>query len=167
MARSRFALLSGLLVLTALAAPTAAKESLGVFDGWGAFRDEAGPRCYAIALPRTARESDEQQAFASIATWPQRNLRGQIHLRLSRATRAGSPLSLQIGDERFALTGGGVNAWGSDRRTDAAIAAALRSANRMSVSATDSRGRRFSDSYALAGVASAMDAATVACARRR
>jgi len=31
----------------AWAAPTA----LGIFDGWGAFRDPATPRCYAIASP--------------------------------------------------------------------------------------------------------------------
>lgn len=152
------------LCLLALALPLSAKESLGIFDGWGAFRDEAGPRCYAIAIPRGA---SREQASASIATWPRRNIRSQIHFRLSRAARSGSALALQIGDERFQLTGSGANAWGANRQMDAAIAAALRSANRMSVSATDTSGRRFSDNYTLSGVASAMDAATVACARRR
>ena len=32
----------------AFAAPRAA---LGIFDGWGAFRDPTTPRCYAIAAP--------------------------------------------------------------------------------------------------------------------
>ena len=32
--------------------------------------------------------------------------------------------------------------------------------------ATDARGRRFSNTYSLAGAATAMDAATLACARR-
>lgn len=152
------------LLLLALAAPLSAKESLGIFDSWGAFRDDAGPRCYAIAIPRGA---NRQQASASIATWPRRNIRGQIHFRLSRPARPGSAVSLQIGGERFGLTGSGTNAWGANRQMDAAISAALRSANRMAVSATDKNGNRFSDSYTLNGVASAMDAATVACARRR
>ncbi len=152
------------LLLLALATPLSGKESLGIFDDWGAFRDAAGPRCYAIAVPRGA---NRQQAYASIATWPRRNIRGQIHLRLSRAVRPGSAITLQIGSERFTLTGSGVNAWAADRQMDAAIRAALRSANRMTVSATDTRGRRFSYGYTLSGVTSAMDAATVACARRR
>lgn len=154
----------GVGLLLALAAPLSAKESLGVFESWGAFRDEAGPRCYAIAVPRTA---SARQAYASIATWPRRNVRGQIHFRLSREARPGSAITLRVGNERFGLTGSGTNAWGADRRMDAAIVATLRSANRLSVSAIDTSGRRFSDNYTLNGVASAMDAATVACARRR
>ena len=39
------------LALAFLAAPLAAKDSLGVFTDWGAFRDASVPRCYAIAIP--------------------------------------------------------------------------------------------------------------------
>ena len=41
------------------------------------------------------------------------------------------------------------------------------SAGTMSVSATDSAGRRFTDRYSLDGAATAMDAATIGCARLR
>lgn len=154
----------GLVLLLAVATPLSAKESLGVFENWGAFRDEAGPRCYAIAV---SRGTSGQQAYATVTTWPRHNIRGQTHFRLSREARPGSAVTLRIGRERFGLTGSGTNAWGANRRMDAAILAALRSANRLSVNGIDTGGRRFSDSYALNGVASAMDAATVACARRR
>jgi hypothetical protein len=50
---------------------------------------------------------------------------------------------------------------------DAAIVAAMRSASQMVVSARDARGNRFTDRYSLAGFATAMDAATVGCARLR
>jgi hypothetical protein len=50
---------------------------------------------------------------------------------------------------------------------DAAIVAAVRSAATMSVSARDAVGKRFTDRYSLAGAATAMDAATVGCARNR
>ena len=65
------------------------------------------------------------------------------------------------------LTGGGGDAWAVDRRMDAAIVAAMRSAGSMTVSARDSAGRGFSNSWTLAGAASAMDAATLGCARLR
>ena len=50
---------------------------------------------------------------------------------------------------------------------DAAIIAAMRSADSMSVRAIDRSGRRFTDRYSLEGAATAMDAATVGCARIR
>lgn len=142
-----------------------ARDSLGIFDSWGAFRDPSVPRCYAIAVPRPSARSSELDAYATVGTWPRRNVRGQVHFRLSRFLREGSAVRLAIGRERFALTGGGGDAWAADRRMDAAIVAAMRSASRMTVSATAANGRRFTDSYALAGAASAMDAATVGCAR--
>jgi hypothetical protein len=37
------------LALLLLAAPLAARESLGVYDSWAAFKDASPARCYAIA----------------------------------------------------------------------------------------------------------------------
>lgn len=151
-------------VLLLVAAPLAAKDNLGVFEDWAAFRDPEVPRCYAISAAE--RNTGAFPAYADVATWPRRGVRGQVHFRLSRELADNPRLSLAIGGERFALTGGGVDAWAPDRRADAAIVAALRSASRMTLRATDRSGRRFTDRYSLAGVATAMDAATVGCARR-
>jgi hypothetical protein len=159
------------LALLLVAAPLAAKDDLGVFGQWAAFRDADVPRCYAIAAsePRSgsAGNAGAFPAYADVATWPRRGVRGQVHFRLSRELHDNPRLSLALGDERFALTGGGVDAWASDRRGDAAIVAAMRSATRMTLTATDRSGRRFTDRYSLEGVATAMDAATVGCARIR
>ncbi|GMM93005.1 invasion associated locus B family protein [Qipengyuania sp. MTN3-11] len=156
----------GLFVTVLLAAPVAAKDSLGVFDNWGAFRDGQVPRCYAIALADTTGRETELEPYATIGTWPRRNLRGQVHFRLSRMLRDRSDIRLTIGERSFALTGGGGDAWARDRAMDAAIVAAMRSAPRMSLRATASNGRRFTDRYRLDGVASALDAATLACSGR-
>ena len=155
------------------AAPLAARDSLGVFGDWGAFRDPAVPRCYAIAAagdePRSgrARAAREHAAYASVGTWPKRGVRGQVHFRLSRNVAAGAAISLSVGGRRFVLTGGGSDAWARDRAMDAAIVAAMRSADSMRVSARDRAGRRFTDRYGLDGVATALDAATVGCAGLR
>jgi hypothetical protein len=153
------------LALLALAVPAAAKDSLGVFGDWGAFRDPAVPRCYAIAAAQNA--ARDHAPFASIGTWPRRQVRGQVHLRLSRTLASSATISLNVGGQRFQLTGGGGDAWARDRRMDAAIVAAMRSAGSMSVTARDRNGTRFTDRYSLEGAATAMDAATVGCARIR
>ena len=153
------------LVLLALAAPVTARDSLGVFSDWGAFRDPQVPRCYAIAKPAPSRLQRDYQPYATVGTWPGRSIRGQVHFRLSRELAERPNIRLVVGERRFELAGGGGDAWAQDRAMDAAIVAAMRSASRMSISATDRRGRRFTNRYGLAGVATAMDAATVGCAR--
>lgn len=148
----------------ALAAPLAARDSLGVFSDWGAFRDPNVPRCYAIAKAAPSTLQRDNDPYASIGTWPQRDIRGQLHFRVSRNLAGDPKMTLKVGSRTFALTGAGANAWAQNRQMDAAIVAAMRSARRMTVSATDNRGRRFSNTYALDGAATAMDAATVGCA---
>ena len=149
-----------------LAAPLAAKDSLGGFSDWGAFRDPSLPRCYAIAVPEDSRARRDFEPFATIGTWPRQNIRGQVHFRLSRQLAQRPRITLSIGAKSFQLTGGGGDAWAEDRTMDAAILAAMRSASRMTIRATDNLGRRFSNTYSLAGAATAMDAATLACSRR-
>ena len=157
-----------LLAVTALlASPAIARDSLGVFDNWGAFRDPRVPRCYAIAAPEPARGDQAFEPFASVGTWPARGVRNQIHFRLSREVKKAEPIRLIVGRERFTLVGGAGDAWARDKAMDAAIVAAMRSAGAMRVSFMAKDGKRISDRYDLTGAATAIDAATVGCARRR
>ena len=158
--------LLGLSLLVLAPAPLAARDSLGVFSSWGAFRDPLVPRCYAIAKAAPSTQQRDYSPYASVGTWPKRNIRGQVHFRLSRQMAPQPRIQVAIGGKRFAMTGGGGDAWAPDKATDAAIVAAMRSAGSMSISATDRSGRRFTNSYDLSGAETALDAATVGCARR-
>ena len=86
------------------------------------------------------------------------------HIRLSREMAQGASISLRVGGRSFALTGGGGDAWAADAAMDAAIIAAMRSADTMRVTSTSKSGRRFTDTYQLSGAATAIDAATLGCA---
>ena len=155
-------------VLALIAAPALARDSLGMFETWGAFRDAPNPatdaRCYAIAKAQPSTMQRDYQPYADVAIWPRRGLRNQIHFRLSRRLAPRGKIMLSIGDQRFELTGGGGDAWAVDRRMDAGIVAAMRSAPSMSVSARDAANRGFSNTWPLAGAATAMDAAAIGCA---
>ena len=157
----------GLILLGGMLAPAAARDSLGVYAKWGVFRDPMVPRCYAIAMAEPSLKAREFQPYASIGTWPRRAVRGQVHFRLSRRTAPGARIVLALAGQRFVLTGGGGDAWAADRRMDAAIVAAMRSATGMTVSARDTASRAFSSTWVLEGAASAMDAAAIACAKVR
>lgn len=152
--------------LIMLAAPVLARDSLGVFGNWGAFRDDDGQRCFAIAMPQSRPDKSDFQPFASVGTWPDRGVRGQLHLRPSQRLAANARVTLTVGDKRFTLTGGGNNVWASNAAQDAAILSAMRAASVMSLRADDARGKSFVDRYRLNGAATAMDAATAGCVQR-
>lgn len=143
-----------------------ARTPIGIYGSWGAFADAAPRRCYAIAQP-VQRSSRAARPFASVASWPDSGVRGQLHLRLSRTRAANARVTLAVGERRFELVAGEVDAWAPDARTDAAIVAAIREGRSMSVETVGADGRPFADSYALTGAASAIDAATLACIARR
>ncbi|MEP7222044.1 MAG: hypothetical protein ABI673_05190 [Novosphingobium sp.] len=163
----RAALLASAIAATLCAVPALARDSLGVFAGWGAFRDPSVPRCYAIAMAEPSSRARDFEPYVDVGSWPRRGERGQVHFRLSRKLASGAPIVLRIGGERLQLVGGGGDAWAADKRMDAAIVAAMRSAPHMTVSARDEAGRTFANTYRLEGAATAMDAAMIGCAQLR
>jgi hypothetical protein len=140
-----------LFALVLMSSPALARDSLGVFEGWGAFRDAQPTRCYAISSPARSGGNGRWRPFASVAHWPLQRVRGQLHIRLSRVVRRGAALTLTIDDRRWPLVAGKADAWAPDGRFDAAIIAAMRSGRSMSVEAV---------------AATAIDAAALGCARR-
>lgn len=156
-----------LLVLAALVlgGTAAARDSLGVFGTWGAFRDPAVPRCYAIAMAEKVSGREQTfQPFLTVGYWPKRGIRGAVHVRLARRLAPGSSINVSFPEANFTLQAGQADAWPSDQRANAAIVAQLRTAPRVVVTAQGADGRKFRDSYVLGGVASAMDAAALGCA---
>lgn len=141
------------------------RASIGVYDAWGAFRDGAPPRCYAISAPVRVGGNVRGQPFASIIARYGRDRRAALFVNLSAVRNVRAPVTLAIGDRRFALSGNARAVWSPDAATDRAIVAAMRGARSMSIAAVSERGRPFADSYALGGAATAIDAATLGCAQ--
>ncbi|MBO9714392.1 hypothetical protein [Sphingomonas sp.] len=149
----------GLALVLALQART----PLGVFESWGAFRDASPLHCFAIARPV---EKGGNDPFASVATWPRDGVHNQLHVRLSRQRHPRAKVTLAIGERRFELVAGDADAWSPDAATDAAIVSAMREGRSMSVESVSASGGAFADTYALAGAATAIDAAAIGCAGR-
>ena len=155
-----------LLWMLALSAPLAAKDRLGVYQGWAAFRDPATPRCYAISTPQKTVGTATRDGYLSVGFWPNRKAAHQIYVRLSRARQANSAVTLSADGRRFRLKVGGNDAWATDRRMDLAIVAAMRSATSLSVESMGHDGRSIVDAYSLRGAPSAIDAAALGCIAR-
>ena len=163
--KKRLALLA--LAASALATPAIAKDSLGIFNSWGAFRDPDVPRCYAIAESEEITGKAQRKSFATIGFWPNRSIRRQFHVRLSRDRSTNSRVMVSIAGRRFQLTASRRDGWSQDKRMDAAIVAAIRSATSMTVESVGRDGKPIVDAYRLRGAATAIDAASLGCSRLR
>ena len=113
--------------------------------------------------PGTASRRD-YQPYATVGHWPQRRARNQVHFRLSRRIAAAVAVrlthrraDLRADRRRRRCLGGRPARRRRDRRGDAF-------GQSMRVSARAAGGNGFSDSYQLAGAASAIDAAAIGCA---
>lgn len=161
--------LAAILALSSasLAVAAAPRTALGIFEGWGAFRDPATPRCYAIAAPGAMIGTPQVKPYVSVGTWPRQRVRGQFYVRLSKVRSARADLRLTIGSRRFILSGNGMHGWASDARMDAAIIAAMRASPSMSIESVATSGGAIADTYRLRGAATAIDAAALGCATLR
>ncbi|MHA6718231.1 hypothetical protein ACX40Y_02150 [Sphingomonas sp. RS6] len=157
-------MIAALVLPLALPLPAGARETIGVYQDWAAFRDTAPQRCFAIARP--IRRTREGEAFVSIANWPGARVRHQIYVRLGRVRAANARVTLVVGERRFDLIAGAQDAWAPDSRTDAAVVAAIRDGRSLSIESTSARGAPFVEAYTLNGAASAIDAAALACMTR-
>jgi hypothetical protein len=154
------------VILLSLATSVGARDALGAFDSWGAFRDPTPLHCFAIAEP-VASSGGKWRPFASVAHWPDKNIRSQLHMRLSHERRAGAAVVLTVDDRRWALVSGKYDAWGPTSAHDAYIIAKIRAGRSMSVSSVGVNGAAFADTYRLKGAATAIDAAALGCAKSR
>lgn len=155
------------LLILALAAPAQARESLGIFEGWAAFRDGEPVRCFAISEPDEGESGGTHRPFAAISWWPRNGVKGQIHFRLRYDRGEGRDVMLRVGTRRWRLSPGKGDAWAPSARHDAYIIAKIRQSTSMSISTTGPKGGKFTDVYTLRGAASAMDAAALGCATAR
>jgi hypothetical protein len=155
--------LAFILVLTS---PVLARDALGIFGTWGAFRDAEPERCFAIAEPIEP-SSGKWKPFVSVSHWPKQSIRGQLHVRLSRERSEDKFVYLTIDDRRWRLTAGKADAWSLSAAHDAYIIARMRAGRSMSISTVAATGGGFADTYSLKGAATAIDAAALGCAAPR
>jgi len=155
------------IFLSLLLVPTAAiaKDRLGIYNSWAAFKDAETPRCYAIASPEQRVRGSTRPGYLSIGFWPRRCVTHQIYVSLSRDRSSNSSITISAGGRRFRLKATRTGGWAVDRRMDLAIIAAMRTSASLSVESIGRDGRSIVDAYALRGAPSAIDAAALGCAR--
>ncbi len=154
-----------MFAVAVFATPLLAKDRLGVYQSWAAFKDAETPRCYAISEPEQIISGATQKGYLSIGFWPKKRVTHQIYVRLSRERSSNSGVTISVGGRRFRLIASPGGGWAVDRQMDLAIVAAIRSSSALSVESIGRDGRSIVDAYGLKGAPSAIDAAALGCAR--
>ena len=152
------------LLLIALTGASPRATTIYAGGGWAAI--DRGASCEALSRSVRIAARGKVQASAGFAFTPDHRRWGEFHAHLSRVPRAGSSAILQIADQPFLLVARGDWAWSRGPLQEQAIIAAARAASAMRIESRDGTGRRFVDSYILAGAPTAIDAAAAACALR-
>ena len=156
-----------LLATAGIAQNASARDVLGTYKEWGAFRDRGlggqPARCYAIAQPGDIAGKPEREAFVSLGVWANKGVRGQFHVRLSRDRSTSAVAMVSLGGRSFRLTGSRSDLYAESRAMDRAIIAAIRTSSSLSVESIGRDGRPLVDAYNLKGAASAIDAARIGC----
>lgn len=156
----RFSVFLAFAALTA--APVTAAHTLFARGDWVAI--DFGARCEARSRMLQPPAEVKPPPFAGFLFDPGGPAHGQFYVRVSRPTKAGSPVMLSIDNMPFLLTGQGQSAWSRSPAQSQAIMAAVRGGGTMRLEFRDTGGRRYSDYYGLTGAATAIDAAAAACA---
>jgi hypothetical protein len=144
-----------------LAAPAWAKESLGVFGEWGAFRDKRGSTvCYVVSAPVASSGKGRAAPQLVVSKWPRQNISVQV---MAGTGTVAQSASLNIGGRSFKLSTRGEGGWLPDSAGDTQAFAALAASGTAIVSGRSARGNKFNDSYALTGFSDAWAAAQKAC----
>lgn len=150
-------------LLPLLFAGPASAQVLAAGGYWAALQ-RPGDSCEAVARSELPAPRGEEQARVAIAFDRSGRRHGQLHARLSRPARGGAHAMLTIGTDQFLLVTRGSDAWSRGPAQEQAIIASLRRGARMRIQWQGQGGRRYTDYYALAGAATAVDAAAIACA---
>jgi hypothetical protein len=138
--------------------PVQAKDTLGVFGDWGAFKDRRV--CYAVSSPTGSSGKGRAAPQLVVSKWPGQNVPMQVMVGGGTALQSAT---LRAGSQSFKLAVRGDSGWLADSGSDAQALAALAASGAASVTGRSARGSKFTDSYSLTGFSEAWATAQKAC----
>ncbi len=153
----RFLPLLCVALALASASPAFAKDSLGIFGDWGAFKQ--GASCYATTASTSAAQGRKGPAYLTVTLWAG-NRAPQVMLGLGTAAKAAR---LTAGGQGFTPSIRGDAAWMPDSRGDSLLIQALSASSNATVSMISPRNNRLTDRYSLKGFNEAWKAVLAAC----
>jgi hypothetical protein len=142
---------------------------LGQFGDWGAYTASPGGKkvCFAIAKPANAEtkpaDRPRNQPYMFISTRPADKVANEVSVIVGYPFKTSSEASADVGSTTFALYTQGDGAWIKNAAEEAHMVDAMRQGEQAVVKGMSSHGTQSTDTYALKGLAEALDRVAQEC----
>ncbi len=156
----------------ATAAAGGAEPSLvGQYGTWGAYIANPNGKkvCFALAKPSSSKTSPPNRprdpAYAFISTRPAEKVTNEVSIMIGYQLKPGSESALEVGSARYAMYSQGDGLWIKNAAEEDSMVAALRKGSDVTVKGVSAKGTESSDTFALKGLAQALDRLAQDCKR--
>jgi hypothetical protein len=148
---------SALTLVLLVASPAQARDSLGLFGDWGAFRQRGS--CYVTTASASDVQGRKAPAYLTVTLWAG-NRSPQVMIGLGTNAKSAK---LSTGGQGFTPNVRGDAAWMPDSQGDGLLIAALSASSAATVSMVSPRNNRLTDRYSLKGFNEAWQAVQRGC----
>lgn len=144
---------------------------LGQFGSWGAYTAAPGGKkvCFALAKPSSSKtvpaNRPRDPAYAFISTRPAEKVVNEVSIMIGYQLKPGYESTLDVGGARFAMYTQGDGLWIKNAAEEDRLVEALRKAGDVTVKGMSAKGTETIDTFALKGLAQALDKVAQDCRR--
>lgn len=143
-------------------------QLLGRYTDWAAYQHGAAADkvCFAITQARERVPTATTPAANShilLSIWPRQGLKGELSFKLGFKVKSGSPLTAAVGTTSFRLFVAEDRAYIADATSELKLLEAMRKGARLALQGTAADGTAVSETFSLAGLTPALQAATQSC----
>jgi hypothetical protein len=159
------------LVISAAPAQAETANLLAVFKNWETYTSGSGSEmsCFALSKPRAQQPRNTKRAPIGlmVSDWPGRKVKAEPQIVPGYAYKAGTPVYLEIGGDKFSFfprnDGQNGSAWLQNLKEGDTLLGALNGGVSAVAFGTSARGTKTVDTYSLAGFSEALAKIHAAC----
>ena len=144
---------------------------LGQFGTWGAYSAVPNGKkvCFALAKPSSSKTNPPNRprdpAYAFVSTRPAEKVFNEVSIMIGYQLKPGSESALEVGGARYAMYTQGDGLWIKNAAEEERMVEALRKAPDVTVKGVSAKGTETTDTFALKGLAQALDRLAQDCRR--
>jgi hypothetical protein len=144
---------------------------IGQFGTWGAYTATPNGKkvCFALAKPSSSKTTPSGRprdpAYAFISTRPAEKVTNEVSIMIGYPLKPGSESTLEVGGARYAMYTQGDGLWIKNAAEEERMVDALRKSADVTVKGVSAKGTETSDTFALKGLAQALDRLAQDCRR--
>jgi invasion protein IalB len=144
---------------------------IGQFGSWGAYTANPNGKkvCFALAKPSSSKTSPANRprdpAYAFISTRPAEKVTNEVSIMIGYQLKPGSESTLEVGGARYAMYTQGDGLWIKNAAEEERMVDALRKSADVTVKGVSAKGTETTDTFALKGLAQALDRLAQDCRR--